>query len=114
MLTEHPFKQGGGLSELVMVKYFADDYEEKVGRPLKVAAQKHGNLVCYFIKLYMFVNAVGDVGSTIYIIADPNMNAEEIDVQEIRGMGICTDLTCITYIVFCQSISQRRILYMVL
>ena len=63
-----------------MVKYFADDFEEKVGWPLKVAAQKHGNLVCYFIKLYVFVNAVGDVGSIIYIIADPNMNAEEIDV----------------------------------
>ena len=32
------FQTGGGLSDLVMIKYFAGDFEEKVGRPLKVAA----------------------------------------------------------------------------
>ena len=39
----------------------------------------------------MFVNAVGDIGAPIYIIADFNMEENTIDVHEVKGMGICTD-----------------------
>ena len=40
----------------------------------------------------MFVNAVGDIGAPIYTIADFNMEEYTIDVHEVKGMGICTDL----------------------
>ena len=60
----------GGLTDLVKVKYLPYDWEARNVRPLKVAAQKDGQLVSFFIKYYMFVNAVGDIGAPIYIIAD--------------------------------------------
>ena len=85
------FQTGGGLTGLVKVKYLPDNWEAKDGRPLKVAAQKDGQLVSLFIKYYMFVNAVGDIVAPIYIIADFNMEENTIDVHEVKGMGICTD-----------------------
>ena len=63
-----------------MVKYLAKDFEKMVGRPLNVAAQKRGKLVSYFIKIYTFVNAVGD-------FADLNMDADEINVQKFDQLS---------------------------
>ena len=100
------FETGGGLTDLVKVKYIPDDWEAKGGRPLKVAAQKDGQLVSFSIKYYMFVNAVGDIGAPIYIIADFNM-----EVHEVKGMGICTDLHAITYVVFCKTRSANMEFY---
>ena len=105
------FQTGGGHTDLVKVKYLPYDWEAKSGRPLKVAAQKDGQLVSFFIKYYMFVNAVGDIGAPIYTIADFNMEEYTIDVHEVKGMGICTDLQAITYIVFCKTRSANVEVY---
>ena len=59
----------------------------------------------------MFVNAVGDIGAPIYTIADFKMEEYTIDVHEVKGMGICTDLQAITYIVFCKTRSANVEVY---
>ena len=48
------FQTGGGLSELVKVGYLPEDFESK-GASLKVAAQKGQSLVCFIIKVYIFI-----------------------------------------------------------
>ena len=53
---ETSFQSGGGLTELVSVKYLPLDQEMKEG-PLKVSAQKGASLVACFIKLRLFCNA---------------------------------------------------------
>ena len=105
------FQKEGGLTDLVKVKYLPDDWEAKGGRPLKVAAQKDGQLVSFFIKYCMFVNAVGNIGAPIYIIADFNMEENSIDVHEVKGMEICTDLHAITYVIFCKTRSANTEFY---
>ena len=104
------FQTGGGLTELVRVKYLPLDQEMKEG-PLKVSAQRGASLVAYFIKLYLFCNAFGISGSPIFIVADSNMDSNQIDVHEVPGLGIGSDINAKAYVVFCQTRSANVTFY---
>ena len=99
---ETSFQSGGGLTELVSVKYLPLDQEMKEG-PLKVSAQKGASLVAYFIKLCLFCNAFRISGSPIFIVADSNMDSKQIDVHEVSGLGIRSDITAKAHVVFCHT-----------
>ena len=62
------FQTGGAFSLLVQLKYLPDDHAMRDG-PLRVAAQKGVSLVCYSIQYCMVINAAGDTGNPIYIVA---------------------------------------------
>ena len=104
------FQTGGGLSELVKVRYLPEDFESK-GGPLKVAAQKGQSLVCFFIKVYIFINAFGNSGPVTFILDDGNMVENTIDVHEVYGLGVGTELTTKAYLVFCKTRSANMEFY---
>ena len=67
--------------------------------------------MAYFIKLYLFCNAFGISGSPIFIVADSNMNSNQIDVREVSGLGIGSDINAKAYVVFCQRRSANVSFY---
>ena len=80
--------------ELVRVKYLPLDQEMKDG-PLKVSAQK--GALAYFIQSYLICNAFAISRSLKFIVADSNMDSNQIDVHEVPG----SDINAKTYVVFC-------------
>ena len=84
------------MSELVRVKYLPLDQEMKEG-PLKVSAQKGASLMAYFIQSYLICNAFWISGSLKFIVADSNMDSNQIDVHEVPG----SDINAKAYVVFC-------------
>ena len=79
--------------------------------PLKVSAQKGASLLAYFIQLYLFCNAFGICGSLIFIVANSNTDSNQIDVHEVPGLGIGSDINAKAYVVLCQTRSENVTLY---
>jgi hypothetical protein len=71
--------------------------------PLKVLPGENESLTSLFIKYYMVFSAGGSLAPPIFIVADDNMAPEEIDVKEIPGLGIGTDVSHNGYLVFCKT-----------
>ena len=73
------------------VKYISElDEDGKILKAHhKVMPEKGANreLTAFFIKWMALVSASGHVGTPVYIIADPDMPADEIDYYEVDGLG---------------------------
>ena len=48
------------------------------------------------------ISAFGFVSEPVFLVADSNMSKEDIDVQEVMGLGVTSTVTK-GYVVFCQS-----------
>ena len=59
----------------------------------------------------MFINAFGNSGPPIFIVADASMIENTIDVHEVYGLGIGTELTAKAYVVFCKTRSANMEFY---
>ena len=86
------------------------DQEMKEG-PLKVSAQKGASLLAYFIQLYLFCSAFRISGSLIFIVANSHMDSHQIDVHEVPGLSIGSDINAKAYVVFCQTRSENVTFY---
>ena len=104
------FQTEGRLTEPARVKYLPLDQEMKEG-PLKVSAQKGASLLAYFIQLYLFCSAFRISGSLIFIVANSNMDSHQIDVHEVPGLSIGSDINAQAYVVFCQTRSENVTFY---
>ena len=96
------FQTGGGQTELVPVVYDPEMHKEN-NQPPKVLPEKSVSLTAYFVKLYPCINATGSSAPPVYICADKNMKEGEIDVHEVMGLVIGTDLTSVGYVVFAKT-----------
>ena len=96
------FQTGGGQTELVSVVYDPEVHKGN-DQPLKVLPEKSVSLTAYFVKFYLCINATGSSAPPVYICADKNMKEREIDVHEVMGLGIGTDLTAVGYVVFAKT-----------
>jgi len=66
-----------------------------------ITSQKgSGDLSTFFVKYYLCIFAGGTVGPAVYIVADPNMDNEAVDVHSVPGLGIGTDINNVGYVVF--------------
>jgi CRISPR/Cas system-associated protein endoribonuclease Cas2 len=71
--------------------------------PLKIVVPKiDEGLTAYFIKYYLLINAVGMAAHPVFVIADPGMPEDEIDVYESADLHTTPDCKH-AYIIFCHS-----------
>lgn len=103
------FETGGGLTDGVEVIY--DPLVQPRDEPLKVPAQKGKSLTKYFVKYYLAINATGISGPAVYVCADENMREGDIDVHEVQGLGVGTDITASGWIVFSKTRSVNEAFY---
>ena len=104
------YQTGGALTDKIQVIY--DPEEQKArGGPLKVLPVKGSCLTAYFVKFYLCMNSTGTTAPPIYICADDNMVAGEIDVHLVPGLGIGTDLRADGYVVFAKTRSVNEEFY---
>jgi transposase len=94
------FQVGGLLTKKMAVKI-------KIGRkssidPMKVLPEKNEELSAFFIKYYAIMSAGGYLSDPIFIIADPSMDAGDIDVYDVKGLGIGIDASNKGTLVFCK------------
>ena len=79
--------------------------------PLKVSAQKGASILAYFIQLYLFCSAFRISGSLIFIVTNSNMDSHQVDVHEVPGLSIGSDINAKAYVVFCQTWSENVTFY---
>lgn len=96
------FQTGGGQTELKAVVY-DPEIQKKKGVGLKVLADKSQSLTGYFVKFYLCISATGSSAPPVYILADKNMKEGLIDVHEVMGLGIGTDLASVGWVVFAKT-----------
>ena len=104
------YQTGGALTDKIRVIYDIEEQKAR-GGPLKVLPVKGSSLTAYFIKFYLCMNATGTTAPPIYICADDNMKAGVIDVHEVAGLGIGTEVTSIGYVVFAKTRSVNEEFY---
>ncbi len=77
---------------------------------IKVVAKKGdaSQGMAIFIKFFLLINAAGDMMSPVYVIADNNMLVEELDVYNIKGLGIGAEPGSSAYLCFCKTRSCNR------
>ena len=59
-------------------------------------------ITAYYIKYMCLISAFGFISEPVFLVADSNMSKEDIDVQEVMGLGVTSTVTK-GYVVFCQS-----------
>ena len=96
------YQTGGGLTDKVRIVYDPEE-QAKRGVPLKVMPEKGVSLTAFFVKFYLCMTAAGTTAPPIYIVADTNMKEGEIDVYEVPGLGIGTEINSGGYIVFAKT-----------
>ena len=96
------YQTGGGLTDKVRIVYDPEE-QAKRGMPLKVLPVKGSSHTAFFVKFYLCMTATGTTAPPIYIVADNNMKEGEIDVHEIPGLGIGTEVNSGGYIVFAKT-----------
>ena len=79
--------------------------------PLKVLPKNREALTAYFIKFYAIISAGGFLANPIYIIADDNMDPDDIDVHEISALGSSTSVHAKGYLVFCKTRKLNKEFY---
>ena len=104
------YQTGGALTDKIRVIYDIEEQKAR-GGPLKVLPVKGSSLTAYFMKFYLCMNATGMTAPPIYICADDNMEAGVIDVHEVAGLGIGTEVTSIGYVVFAKTRSVNEEFY---
>ena len=102
------FQTGGGLSELKAVVY---DPVVQSKNGLKVLADKTESHAAYFVNFYLCINATGPSAPPVYIVADKKMREVSIDVDEVMGLGIGTDLTSVGWVVFAKTCAVNEEFY---
>ena len=55
------------------------------------------------MKFYLCISATGSSAPLVYILADKNMKEGLIDVHEVMGLGIGTDLSSVGWVVFAKT-----------
>jgi hypothetical protein len=74
------------------------------GKSLEVVKEKgDSGITCFFIKNYLLISAGGVAADPVYIIADDNMNKEEIDIHEVDGLGNNISPDNKGYVIFCKT-----------
>ena len=104
------YQTGGGLTDKIRIIYDPEE-QAKRGVPLKVMPEKGTSLVAFFVKFYLCMTAAGTTAPPIYIVADSNMKEGEIDVYEVPGLGIGTEINSGGYIVFAKTGSVNENFY---
>jgi hypothetical protein len=66
-------------------------------------------LTGHFVKFDGCVTVGGMSAPPIYILADDNMKEGEIDVHEVPGLGLGTDVNGLGYIVFAKTRSVNEV-----
>ena len=64
---------------------------------------KNSGITAYFIKYYLILTASGSASQPVYVVADVDMQNNEIDVYKVPGLGITTDPGNNGFIVYCKS-----------
>lgn len=76
----------GGTETNVQVVYTGKRSE--VTGSLKVFPEnRNANSLAFFIKYYMIITAAGDCAPPIYIIQDPHVPKDDMDVHKVNGLG---------------------------
>jgi hypothetical protein len=96
------FNTAGQTTSSIKVIFDPEEQKRK-GGPLKVMPQRGTQLTGHFVKYYGCVTAGGMSGAPIYIVADNNMKNEEIDVYEVAGLGLGTEVNNVGYVVFAKT-----------
>jgi hypothetical protein len=79
-------------------------YSNEEGRPETLkACSKDKGLVSYFIKYFLLMFADGSTGPPVFVVADSNMHKEALDIHEVPGLGVSTDMRSMGYVVFCKT-----------
>jgi hypothetical protein len=86
----------------VEVKYIGERCSSK---PLKTTTTEgdKGSGVGFFIKYFLLISAFGNQSHPVFVIADSCMDPEAIDIHEVEGLGVGTDITATGYVVFCRT-----------
>lgn len=86
----------------VEVKYLDDMGTSK---KKKVTPEKNMDEteILFTIKYYLLMSAFGFSADPVFVIADGTMNEDEIDVHEVIGLGVGTDINAKGYVVFCRT-----------
>jgi hypothetical protein len=96
------FQTAGQTTSSVKVIFDPEEQKRK-GGPLKVLPQPGTQLTAHFVKFYGCVTVGGMSAAPIYILADDNMKEGEIDVYEVAGLGLGTEVNNVGYVVFAKS-----------
>lgn len=91
------FKVCGDTSILVKIMSCRDD-----GLKMPVTRESTGE-TDLFIKLYHYHNASGNVATPVYCLACPTMDAEDLVVHEIAGLGSDLGIGSSGYLIFTQT-----------
>eukprot|EP01033_Poteriospumella_lacustris_P011108 gene11108-7905_t len=89
------FACGGKSDETVEVLYLDDQVSSKKSRSLKASSSSESSgdgTVSYFIKFYLIISNGGHMSPPVHMLADDNMDAEELRVYKIQMLGIGTNL----------------------
>ena len=91
--------------QAVEVKYIGDEVKKNTSNDaLKCEPVKGDNQIGLFtIKYYALVNAFGKTGKPIFVIAHDDMDEDDIDVYEVPGLSIGTEISATGYVVFCKT-----------
>jgi hypothetical protein len=82
--------------------WYSDENDE--GRPETIkACSNDKGLVSYFIKYFLLMFADGSTGPPVFVVADSNMAPDELDIYEVPGLGVSTDMRSMGYVVFCKT-----------
>jgi hypothetical protein len=93
----------GSLKGKIEVKYCLVGEDDNVPDSLKVAHQDSSGVTSYFIKYYLLMFADGTAAAPVFVVADNSMAKGDIDVHEVLGLGIGTDIGSKGYVVFCKT-----------
>jgi hypothetical protein len=96
------YQTGGALTDKIQVIYDPEEQRAR-GARLKVLPVKGSCLTAYFVKFYLCMNATGTTAPPIYICADNSMEPGVIDVHEVAGLSIGTEVTTSGYVVFAKT-----------
>lgn len=86
---------GGRGDETVEVKFVDDQVESKKSRSLKTTAAEESpndGIIKYFIKFYLIISNGACMAPPIYMLADDNMDEDELRVYKVPMLGIGTNL----------------------
>jgi hypothetical protein len=93
------FPVGNDIKNSLSIKYIGHKITPKKILP----NNKNSRITKFFIKYFCLISAAGYICNPIFIIQDKHMKEELIDVYNILGLGVGTDITSHGFVVFCNS-----------
>jgi hypothetical protein len=93
------FTVGRDISGKTTIKYFVK--EEGCSLKAAPAEKTKGNPIgLYTIKYYLLMGASGTASKPVYVFQDDRMSEEDIEIYDVLGLGIGTDVTSSGYMIF--------------